>query len=427
MKQKAPLFLGEHQGHPLVFTGDGSLCTVGPPGTGKSRGVAVWNALAYAGSLLVTDPKGQLARWSAETRAKTLGQEVSILDPFAVTGWASSSVNPLRPVRDAVERGQGYRSEADRLAHVKLPDLPNAKDPYWRDGGRSVLVTVFLCLAALEPERCHLPGAHALLWQDHDALKTMLERMEETGEALGGALRQHAADLLDTMEARPKEFGIFLKEARAALSIYAADEPCGQAVMRDEVDFGAFMDGGMSVFLILPPELVPSHGRYLGLVASHAIHAIMKARGQGEGCFLLDEFANLGRLPGIISAVAQLREKGLRVWPFVQDIAQLDAVYGREDALSLRNQAEVLQVLGCRSLELSKFIEARAGRVTKRNRSFGMPDPTDPDAGPRESINDIGMPRIPVTVSMEMPFGKQILIRHGHPALIADLKLWRGG
>jgi hypothetical protein len=29
-------------GAPVLFLGEGALLTVGPPGTGKSRGVAVW-------------------------------------------------------------------------------------------------------------------------------------------------------------------------------------------------------------------------------------------------------------------------------------------------------------------------------------------------------------------------------------------------
>src|SRR5690625_1236567 len=71
---KPPLFLGKNKksGGPVVFSGEGALLTVGPPGTGKSRGVAIWNLLEYPGSMLVTDPKGQLTKWSAAHRQRVL-------------------------------------------------------------------------------------------------------------------------------------------------------------------------------------------------------------------------------------------------------------------------------------------------------------------------------------------------------------------
>jgi hypothetical protein len=48
---KPPLFLGRNaaNGEPVFFSGEGALLTVGPPGTGKSRGVAAWNLLQYRG------------------------------------------------------------------------------------------------------------------------------------------------------------------------------------------------------------------------------------------------------------------------------------------------------------------------------------------------------------------------------------------
>jgi hypothetical protein len=45
----------------------------------------------------------------------------------------------------------------------------------------------------------------------------------------------------------------------------------------------------------------------------------------------------------------------------VQNLSQLKAVYGPDDAEAMRLQAELLQVLGCRSVELAEYIEKRAG------------------------------------------------------------------
>ena len=37
---------------------------------------------------------------------------------------------------ERLAKGEGYRTEAGRLAHMLLPDLPGDKDPFWRAGAR---------------------------------------------------------------------------------------------------------------------------------------------------------------------------------------------------------------------------------------------------------------------------------------------------
>lgn len=423
---RAELFLGTRDGGPVTFSGEGSLLTVGPPGTGKSRGVAVWNLLQYPGSMLVTDPKGELAGWSAEARRK-LGQEVVVLDPFGVTEFPSASINPLDGLIEAVRRGERFRSEAERLAFQLLPDLASSKDPYWRAGGRRLIVSALLYLAILKPDECHLPGLHRVLWFGDEALAGVLDEMRGADGLGADALHQYAGDTESAMADQPKAFASFRQEAREALSIFAADEPCGRACMVSNVDLARLIPEKLTVFLILPSEFVASHGRWMGLVTAHAIHSIMKAKGRGDCVFLLDEFPNLGPLPGIRDAVALLRGKGLRVWMFVQDIGQLEALYGRADADNLRSQAEVLQVLGCRSLELARFIEARGGQRTARTLSVGLPDPRDLEGGPKANLGETGLPVFPVASVMQMPLGKQLLIRHGYPVIVADVMLWTDG
>lgn len=424
---KPPLFLGQSKksGAPVVFSGEGALLTVGPPGTGKSRGVAIWNLLQYPGSMLVTDPKGQLANWSAAHREKELGQKIALLDPFGITGRPSASVNPLGALVTAVERGQGYRSVADRLAHLLLPDRPEDKDPFWRAGARDLIITGLLYLAMLRPENCDLPGLHEVLWLgEAEFLDAVIKPMQKHG----GAARQYAEDIFDIMDKKEaKTFSYFRKEARQALSIFAADEPCGQACKRSDIDLARLICGRLTVYLVLPPELVASHGRWMGLVTAHAIHSIMAAPRNGECVFLLDEFPNLGRLPGINDAIAQLREKGLRVWLFVQALEQLDAVYGRPAAEAMRSQAEVLQVLGCRSVALAQYLEKRAGTVTEKDHSISLPDVWDETRGPSQSVREIAAPVLPAAKALNLPHGEQILVRHGAAVITADIVLWRGG
>ncbi len=59
--------------------------------------------------------------------------------------------------------------------------------------------------------------------------------------------------------------------------------------------------------------------------------------------FLLDEFANMGKLSGLAESLTALPGLGVRVWMFVQELAELVRLYGPNTAKTVLSQAEVKQ------------------------------------------------------------------------------------
>ena len=72
---------------------DSHFMTVAGSRQGKGRNVIIPNLLLYSGSVLVTDPKGELANVTAKRRAEGLGQRVCVLDPFAITSNRVASLS----------------------------------------------------------------------------------------------------------------------------------------------------------------------------------------------------------------------------------------------------------------------------------------------------------------------------------------------
>lgn len=81
------LFLGLADGNHYIGVEDSRhiLVVAGSRG-GKGVSSIIPNLLTYRGSVLVMDPKGELARITARQRAEGLKQKVFILDPFGVSG-----------------------------------------------------------------------------------------------------------------------------------------------------------------------------------------------------------------------------------------------------------------------------------------------------------------------------------------------------
>src|ERR1700678_4132157 len=81
----ANVYLGHLDDRPMV--------TIAGARAGKTSTVLEPNLYLYPGSMLVLDPKGELARTATFRRA--LGHNVHVLDPFGQSGEASACFNAL--------------------------------------------------------------------------------------------------------------------------------------------------------------------------------------------------------------------------------------------------------------------------------------------------------------------------------------------
>jgi type IV secretion system protein VirD4 len=79
--------------------------------------------------------------------------------------------------------------------------------------------------------------------------------------------------------------------------------------------------------------------------------------------FLLDEFAALGHLSVIERAMGLMAGYGLQLWPILQDLSQLEALYGRKAATFLAN-AGVLQAFNVNDLATARWLSELIGAST---------------------------------------------------------------
>ncbi len=81
--------------------------------------------------------------------------------------------------------------------------------------------------------------------------------------------------------------------------------------------------------------------------------------------FLMDEFANLGRVEKINTAYALMRGYGIKLWTFVQDLTQLKDLYG-DSWENFVGNADVIQCFGTRNGFTSEYISKLSGDFTQR-------------------------------------------------------------
>ena len=322
---------------PILHTGDGHLITLARTGAGKGVGCIIPALLRYRGPVIVIDPKGENYQVTARRR-REMGQAVHLLDPFGVVGDETDSLNPLDIVHPA---SPDAIDQAAELAELLVTEQ-HTQDPFWDSRALSLVTTMLLHVACGRPPVLrNLVEMHYLLNQSHEDIGFTFKEMEKSGNAAvrqGCAIRSTAehkvwASILATAQSHTD----FLRSAGAQ-----------ETLARSTIDLDAITRGDpISIYLVVPPEKLESHGKLLRLWIGALIGAITKRRHRPElpTLFILDEAAQLGPLAQLRQAITLLRGYGLRTWSFWQDLSQLRMSYP-QDWQTMVNNCEVLQAFG---------------------------------------------------------------------------------
>lgn len=384
MTKGAGLFLGALNGRDLYYPGETHLLTMAPPGAGKGTSIVIPNLLTYRGSMIVTDPKGELFAITAQHREKTLGHQIIVLCPWA--GKLSTELgihvpdhgfNPL----SIIKIGPDIKDECELVSSLLLPGQGNMKpdDEFWVDGGQSILTAFLLHLKSREDEfgPLTLPLLRQKLHLAPEELTAFMFGMSKNDD-FGGCIKEYGGKLLGTAERAPRQFEGVLGTAQKALRIYDSMSSLGEHVSKGEINFPALKDRPTTIYLIMPSDRSVTHAGWLNLVMSLAIELVGRDRSNRRVLFLLDEMANLGYMPNILRGMAQYRGQGVQIWSIIQQLSQLERLYGKAGSTQFVGTCEVVNVFGIWDPETAQFISQWLGQDTVRNLSYNVGSPESP-------------------------------------------------
>lgn len=326
-------------GIPLVARYPGHLLTVAGTGQGKSATQIVANLHTYRGSTVVIDPKGELYRLTAEHRRQY--GEVFRLAPFATeTDPPNQRYNPLAELGGVRERPARARQLAEMFI-VRQGDKGAAEAAFFENEAINLLTLLILGAVELSelvkaPERatlsevrhnCSLP---ILGSRDRDKtvpayFEDMLRLYAERGQS--ELVRRQARSFIGREQ---KLLSSFLSEINSNLAFFDGHPGFGEVSAASDFRFGDLASTPATVYLTVPLKETHTSFRYLRAMIGCAFAALEEQAEaeQASVLFILDEFPALRDMPFMRDAVAQMRSSGAWFWFFVQDVAQLEAVYG---------------------------------------------------------------------------------------------------
>jgi type IV secretion system protein VirD4 len=133
-------------------------------------------------------------------------------------------------------------------------------------------------------------------------------------------------------------------------------------VARRGVDFRTLKQKPCTVYVILPAERLRELCIWLRLVNTSALRSLYSPRGMPV-LFMLDEFAQIGRLGPIEDALGQARGDRVALWPVLQDYNQLRDLY-EDRAESFAGMSGAVFGFARNDMNTAEWMSKRAGEET---------------------------------------------------------------
>lgn len=171
-----------------------------------------------------------------------------------------------------------------------------------------------------------LMGADASLLPGNDdmtGLQITAARMEDSDHAsVAGLGRMFARD--------SKEIASVVSTA-IAQTHWLESVPMRRDLEKNGVRFGQLKEQPTTVYVILPAQDLDDFSVWLRLVITTALGELYGQSGAGlRTLLMLSEFAALGKLKPITTALGQARGYGIQLFPVLQDLNQLRGIYGKD-------------------------------------------------------------------------------------------------
>ena len=350
------IILAEDNYLPIDKRGNINALIVGGSGTGKSTAYSIPNAYQMLGSYVFTDPKGELYDKTAGY-LKAHGYDIKVLN--LVNPANSDGYNPLMHIASELD--------VDVIANtvVKGQSSEGKSDPYWDDMAEMLLKALIYYLIATRPdEEQNLASCSELVRAANSNGGSNL-----LTELINALPYDHPARMYyKSIEIAPeKTYGSILSSLQSKLGKFDSKE-IAEVTSTDTIDFEAIGSKKTAVYVISSD----THAAYdflLTIFFSQMIQQLYNFADLNGGklkipvFFILDEFANIGRIPEFDKKISTSRSRGIQFSVILQNLDQLEAVYEKSYETIMGN-CDTHVFLGSNSFKTVEYFSKALGEKT---------------------------------------------------------------
>lgn len=336
-----PLILNEKE--MWVDNGEYHSLIIGATGSGKTQGVVLpqVHSLSKAReSMIITDPKGEIYE-KTSMMLRERGYQILLLnfrDPQNGSAW-----NPLTmPYKMYKSGNQDKAIELlDDLALNILYDESNKNaDPFWEKTSADYFSGVALGLfedAKEEEININSISLVTTVGEEKFGGSNYIKEYFDAKDPSSAA----SINASSTITAPTDTKGSILSVFRQKVKLFASRDNLSEMLSYSSVDLESIGEKPTAVFIVIQDEKKTYHS--LVTILLKQIYETLISTAQKHGGklpvrtnFILDEFANMPPLKDVTTMITAARSRLIRFTMIIQNFAQLDAVYGKEDAETIR-------------------------------------------------------------------------------------------
>ena len=356
LTRKRGIVLGTLGGATIRSDEPAHILVVGPSRSGKGTGFVLPNGYLWQGSAVFFDPKRENFEALANHR-RAMGNRVFMFSP------GSNDTHRYNPL-DFVRRDERMATDCLVVASFVIPEKA---DDTWAGAGR-LLLSALIGYALASPL---IAGAQHM---------RTVARMTTTGKDISSVLRaivkterQHLPTwVVDSfnqyiaLEPETRNSAVF--NVNMAMSLWN-NGLISAATETSDFDIRELRRKPMTIFIgCTIAEL--SIFRPLIRILFQQIHDLMMVRIPGpdephQVLLMLDEFYHVGRMDSLISKITISAGYGFRMAIVMQDIAQLDELYGKNTRVTTVSGSQIKLFIQINDLETSEFVSEMLGETTQ--------------------------------------------------------------
>ena len=366
-----------------------------PTRSGKGVGLVVPTLLGgWTESAIVHDLKAENAQLTARWRGEVLRHRVLRFDPTAGGAgetesgevekepWARVRYNPL----DAIRLGELEVRDAQNVARIVMDPGDGSEDGgvHWTETGADFLTALILHVLYARPSAT-LRECLDLIATPGVPIETLCNEMIDTVHDAHGQrgwrvpggdemTRTHptvSAGAQALLSKSPNEASSVVSTVRRCLQLFA-DPVVARMTESSDFTVESFVEDEQrtTLYLTVPPADLRRTRVLMRLLLQQVLHRLtesLEVRSEGEGdrrrlLLLLDEFAALGRMPFLHDGLGYIAGYGIKAYIVVQDLEQIRALYGRDEAIS--SNCDVRIAFRPNRLETARILSEMSGTRT---------------------------------------------------------------
>ena len=419
---KEGIVLGAVKGELLRLPGNEFVLLAAPTRSGKGVGFCIPNLLVFDQSVVVLDIKGENYRISAAVRQYHLGQQIYCFNPYSefTHRW-----NPF----DYVSRNPVYSyTDLMLMASIIYPDRAGEKDPFWRESSRNL----FTGLGLLVLETPELPQTIGEVLRQSSGkglpVKAYLEHIIAARLNSGNPLSANCRDAINRFLNTGEQTMMNIMAAFVApLSIFSSPI-VDKATTFSDFDLRDVRRNKQSIYITVPPNQLGPSAFLLNLFFSQLINENIKVLPEADSSLqhqcliMLDEFTAIGKMDILAKGVGFIAGYNLRLAIIIQDKAQLESVYGKEDAHNLVANMGVVIYFTPAQVSEAESISKIIGNLTVEgiNSSYSNITAINLLPSKSDSFQRQAKPLMSAQELLQMSREKELLVRSGMPVVFAD-------